>query len=638
MLSLAADPRHQHATAGTFWSQGRDGCIHSWALDTVQMSPPVADADAALALLDDLLPDLGGDTADVAGTEPQHGVASSASRASATHPTSASSAFHSALPIKAATFRSGFGSFCRMHMIAIEPNIKESVPETMKSDNAAAGRSGWKHRSALMEGDADEEHEVQRDGNAVGAAAGLSAGGDPRSDADTSFPAQRSGRSGAGARAINQDLYIAAPTMDAARIEVWKHSDYHADITHGGAEETGSGSKNSGTSRRVAVFSVPAAATEQAAAALGRSDRDLQDEAPGELMQSMAKSTGMAMCVQLIAMPAPFRMRRRQTSGVPATAIAEAQGHIDDDSNFSAYRNADGSTRHPDAPSLKDLLRQPQPAAGAGVYQMRMDVPSPAVASSAASSVVNQTPRGDELPVLLAVAYESGALFVLQAGPKLNSLSHRSTPADQRSGGGMEHRSDSHNHGDDHAESIAPEPDLFAPKSDYGPATAIITLPICRDPILTFSILEPSQRHPKQQSGVAGTSGSSVYCFSLDYETCTGLVLRKIRLSSPGCAISMPLRLPAFPSGVVVLGCWDSCARIVALDEDVDAQAATAVGVAGLVSDVLQWSGAGIYALAGTSAGNSESSGGAAVFNGTSSSSLLIATGSKDGRIALWSV
>jgi len=127
--------------------------------------------------------------------------------------------------------------------------------------------------------------------------------------------------------------------------------------------------------------------------------------------------------------------------------------------------------------------------------------------------------------LLLAVCFESGSIFVLKCQSK-------------------------------YQEEIETEIETKTLKENV---TVLVTLPICKDTLLSFSLFQDDT------GGAAVGSGSFIFIFSLDVTSGKGEVNRKISLASPGSNSSILLQFPN-NRNYFAFGCWDSSIRYVTCD------------------------------------------------------------------------
>jgi hypothetical protein len=175
----------------------------------------------------------------------------------------------------------------------------------------------------------------------------------------------------------------------------------------------------------------------------------------------------------------------------------------------------------------------------------------------------------------------------------------------------------------------------------------LVDLHVANEPLFTFCL------NAACTLGLAGGAGGELVLFALDIPARTAAVTARIALATPGVSVST-LLLPSLPGGggggasggdsggsIAVTGCWDHAARLV------DLRAGAQVGE-------LRWHDASIYALAGVevaaaAAGSCDggaedaaaglcadaAAGGAAP---VAERVFRVATGAKDGRVALWTL
>jgi len=121
--------------------------------------------------------------------------------------------------------------------------------------------------------------------------------------------------------------------------------------------------------------------------------------------------------------------------------------------------------------------------------------------------------NGNSVDLLISVCYESGSIFILKC--------HTSHQEDESS------------------------------------VTALVTLPVCKDPLLSFSLLRDDS------GGAAVGSGAFVYVFSLDIALGKGVVTHRLPLAAPGSNASLLMRFVPRGQEGFVFGCWDSTIRCI---------------------------------------------------------------------------
>jgi hypothetical protein len=131
-----------------------------------------------------------------------------------------------------------------------------------------------------------------------------------------------------------------------------------------------------------------------------------------------------------------------------------------------------------------------------------------------AQSVVTHREKSS-VELLIAVCYESGSIFILQC-----HTCH---------------------------------------KDESAKVNALITLPICKDPLLSFTLFIDDS------GGAAVGSGSFIYVFSLDVAGGKGAVTHRLPLAAPGSNTTSLLRFPSGRDGIS-FGCWDSTVRYIPCD------------------------------------------------------------------------
>lgn len=99
---------------------------------------------------------------------------------------------------------------------------------------------------------------------------------------------------------------------------------------------------------------------------------------------------------------------------------------------------------------------------------------------------------------------------------------------------------------------------------------ALITLPICKDPLLSFALFIDDS------GGAAVGSGSFIYVFSLDVAEGKGAVTHRLPLAAPGSNATLLLRFSSGRDGIS-FGCWDSTVRCIPCDSVVEPSTARVV-------------------------------------------------------------
>ena len=168
----------------------------------------------------------------------------------------------------------------------------------------------------------------------------------------------------------------------------------------------------------------------------------------------------------------------------------------------------------------------------------------------------------------------------------------------------------------------------------------LVDLHLANEPLFTFT-LDAACR-----LGLAGGAGGELLLFALDIPARTATVTGRLALATPGVSVSALLQPSLDCSGggggggaIAVTGCWDHAARLVDL-------------AAGAHVAELRWHDASIYALAGVEvaamAAAADGDGGEGSTDDDDAGALhaapatervfRVATGAKDGRVALWTL
>ena len=386
----------------------------------------------------------------------------------------------------------------------------------------------------------------------------------------------------------DETIFIIGPSLDAAKLSVW-------DV---------SGSNTIECPEVCLPIAISPEDAMKVSQTLGRKQPNSANssdsiETNTDILQGLFRQSGMVMCTKLIPRP----------STLPAyinNPIEKLSNSISSSTNQSSetvstldsyiqerYRTPDGQIRHPDAGSLKELLQKPN------------ILPPELVPNDDKAKVNNHellhryrlnTPIS---PFLVIACYENGALYVID--PLLIHDTNLSSPLE---------------------------------------IPALITLPISTDPLLTFALIDHVYT-----KGIVGTSGSLLYTIQLDYTLGQGSILQQINLPTPGCSISLSLPFSIhnpYYEGCIV-GCWDNNVRYISLPDNQNKEISSAtneqetssslVPLSSPVHTILQWHNTGIQSIAianFTSSNNSR--------NVLSNTTVTMASGAKDGRIAIWSM
>lgn len=389
-------------------------------------------------------------------------------------------------------------------------------------------------------------------------------------------------------------------------------------------------------------------------------DADDEEESSGEhqlsALQDLQGKHGMVTCVQLLdpafALPqqsADVNLDAVKScrSGAVSQTATEAPIHVPP-SSYTANSNSSGDAatlvvHHPlpEANSLREMfsLRGASTSAHA-IIEGSLSVPSDTVKTRPSSqSLFSRRPR-----FLLAATFENGRFYVLSDQPPPSSADNQTGRNRQWPMGlaGL--------HAAEAVEDAALPPPPSHPDIDAAKAVTrgavLIDIHLSPDPILAFTL------SADYTCGIACGSGSEAVVFSLDIPTRTGSVSRRIVLSKPGISTCTLLQPPVAhhsgaresseaagmadtaaspPASVAITGGWDGLARVIDLN-------------AGDQLAVLRWHGCSVYSIAAaasTPPASADDDGAETMCEPTSdpgSSSFRVATGAKDGRIALWTV
>lgn len=355
-------------------------------------------------------------------------------------------------------------------------------------------------------------------------------------------------------------------------------------------------------------------------------EADALGEAQFGALSRQQRALGMVTCVKLLdgAIALPYWVDERagpRDSYHPVllrTPVPVAQGEPTGDATEG------GPVDHPlpQAGSLKEMLA------------LRTALTGPAEQSPRAINALDTVRSNEEGPIgakptlrfLLAATYENGHFYVISDRPPLGARAASIVPTI-----GSAHSMASGLaalHAMDERES------LDAALSDIGKATrgrVLIDVHLSNDPILTFA-LDPAYRR-----GLAGGAGGDIVLFSLDIPARTAQVTRRIALATPGISLATLIAKPpadvseelhSHGPSLVATGGWDHTVRII----DLSAQEQVAQ---------LEWHDASVYALAAMRVGaESEEADGNLGFDSTATGSATyrVATGAKDGRVAVWTI
>jgi hypothetical protein len=352
-------------TAGVFWSQGRDGCIHQWSWQGMPgISAPAArdSADDVLAFLADLLPPSSSSTSSssLAATPASAALATVASTSTVR------------IPRRIRTLKVGYGNFCRMSVLlgsAQATGAKARTGAGTGAGTAGAAPSVLLSRSSLHEED---------DAEAAMASA-------PKS------------------------VWLLAPAIDSGKLLL-----YSCSLEAGAQEEEAVQGKRG--SRLVSAIAVPREAARAAARALGRKLQGAEEGEEGaSMLNQLMNQTGMATHCKLVALPSALQLQLQRRAAPSASAASASAADSPSSRDLSraadsvvaaaAYQNADGTPRHPDADSLAELLRR---------------APSTAAkqkAAAAQAAAATQATQQDPLP-LVAASFENGCLYILDVLPQ----------------------------------------------------------------------------------------------------------------------------------------------------------------------------------------------------------------------------
>lgn len=294
----------------------------------------------------------------------------------------------------------------------------------------------------------------------------------------------------------------------------------------------------------------------------------------------------------------------------------------------------------PEAGSLREMFALRGHSAAATSALLPAVVPPPTAAPSPAhdTSTAPAVALFTRPPAfLLAAVFENGRFYVLADAPPPQRRRLRRRGGD--SAGGRWPRGLAQLRDDDESDGTQPAP-VDAAQPAARRAAVLVDIHLSTDPLLTFT-LGAAYRH-----GVAAGAGGDITVFALDIPRRAASVTRRIALAKPGASVSAPLSPfgggsaesaddgappPSSSSAqsVAVVGGWDGTARLV--DLPTGAQLAA-----------LHWHGVSVYSLAAAPAaappgGDDDGLDG---FGGErhAGASYRVATGSKDGRVALWTV
>lgn len=411
-----------------------------------------------------------------------------------------------------------------------------------------------------------------------------------------------------------------------------------------------------------------------------RAEADALGEAAFSALSRQQRATGMVTCVALLdpalALPG-WRGRGGDGEGRGRVPLAlavrppeAARARGDGGGGEGGDDDAHGPVAHPlpQAGSLREMLQLRRALEGDGGGEPGGGTPSCPPPSPPPSPEGHPLPLARPPAYLLAATYENGRLYVLADAPpaRRGRGGRRPAPGGGR-GAGLaalrrlaEDDGGTGDEGDDDVGGAPPDRPLDGPAGSTRPLV-LVDLHLSTDPLLTFT-LDPRGGYVR---GVAGGAGGDLVLFTLDIPARTGAVTRRIPLATPGVSLSalvtppppqwwrpggvwgeVPPRARASPVGadnadggggaweggsLVATGGWDASVRLVDLGS-------------GQPVAALAWHGASVYALAAAQAppgeaGDSLTGGSGAWGRATTpTTTFRVASGAKDGRVAVWTL
>jgi hypothetical protein len=339
-------------------------------------------------------------------------------------------------------------------------------------------------------------------------------------------------------------------------------------------------------------LAVPPTAARRAAAALGRTDVDVEAGADaGEeagasgssVLDQLKGSTGMAMCATLMPRSAARERKREWEREREREHELERDGAL----RASAVPPSAASAAVGLAPVAAPSQRRGRLSHALDALASASTSASPATA--AAPAPLSPVPPAAPPPyVLVAACFENGSIFVLRAREARETREADAADVAEAAA----------------AARFGCAPPAAAETDDAGGATeAVVVLPVCRDPLLCFAL------RSDEAGGAAAGAAAFVFIFELDVAAGGGRVTRRVPLAAPGAsACALLAREHGGGSERVAFGCWDHTVRVVALDDDGE-------GTEGV--EVLRGHRASVYAVAAGAGG-------------------VLASADKDGRVLLW--